>query len=103
MHGKLIDSLGNECALVGIAYAPCMMERDGMPVSEALCPRFQDGRRLADLFAMTEPARVPFVGMTSRLLTEMGAAIGDIGYHVSYGKKLYEWADTLKKAEVTHE
>lgn len=55
MHGRLIDSGGNECALIGHAYSPCAMERDGQCIDEHACARFKEGLRVAILFNLSGP------------------------------------------------
>lgn len=34
----LLDSQGNQCALVGDSFAPCRLEADGQPVEWSACP-----------------------------------------------------------------
>jgi hypothetical protein len=40
----LIDSQGNQCALVTDAHSPCRMEIDGLPVEWRECPLIKDIR-----------------------------------------------------------
>lgn len=40
----LIDSRGNQCALVTDAHSPCMLEIAGQPVEWRDCPRMKDVR-----------------------------------------------------------
>lgn len=43
--GLLIDSGGNQCALISESYSPCKMELEGLPVNWKTCPVFLDRRR----------------------------------------------------------
>lgn len=40
----LLDSKGNQCALVNYSYAPCRMEADGQKVEWSECPLMRDIR-----------------------------------------------------------
>lgn len=41
---RLLDSRGNQCALVICAHSPCKMEIDGQPVDWRTCPRVAELR-----------------------------------------------------------
>lgn len=40
----LIDSGGNQCALITDAHSPCMLEINGQEVEWRLCPRVREAR-----------------------------------------------------------
>lgn len=41
----LLDTQGNQCALVTYRHAPCMMEVDGQSIDWRECPRIKDIRK----------------------------------------------------------
>ena len=42
MWGSLLDSQGNQCALITTSYSPCQMEMAGQQPSWNLCPMHRD-------------------------------------------------------------
>jgi hypothetical protein len=59
MHGPLINTYGNQCALVVTSHAPCLMEQNGSTPDFDLCPLVAVVRRQAKLIRMvqSEPAK----------------------------------------------
>ena len=54
MFGRLIDSGGNECALILLSYSPCAMEMDGEEPDAAVCSLAVGAERI---HALVEAAR----------------------------------------------
>lgn len=56
MFGRLIDSGGNECALVRSSYSPCRREIAGEAIDEAACPLVAAAAGLAPPISLFLPS-----------------------------------------------
>ena len=54
MYGALIESHGNECALVRASYSPCVREQRGQAIDEETCQLVEI---VADLFPRSDVTR----------------------------------------------